>query len=326
VSDGSKEDLKRESMSIGKRVFVAFREKDLSGVAKEVAYNILFSIAPLLIFVTALAGIVTRAVNSDQKNPAEPVLKWVTDNLPSNAADFLREPIDNALSTSPGFLLSIGGILALWGAQSAMGGVIKGLNVAYDAKEDRSFIRQTLVSIGLTVAIGIMVGVAGFLIIIGSGVGADLAEVIGLGDAWATASMWLRWPVVFVVIVIAVAIIHRYGPNVEADIRWFVPGAVFTVIAMAFATFALGIYFSFSGGYNAAYGAFGAVLAFIFWLYVMSLLALLGGVINMAVQKELPHASQHREDNGAPQAGPEAARINRGDDVLDGIGPASRDR
>lgn len=285
-------------MAVGKQVLAEVKDKDISGLAKQVTYNILFSIAPLLIFTTALAGVITRVVNSDQPNPAEPVLRWMTDNLPANAADFLREPINNALSASPGFLLSIGGLLALWGAKNAMSGVIKGLNVAYNVEEDSSFIRKTLVSIGLTIGIGLMIGVAGFLFIIGSGIGDDLASGMGLGDAWATVSSWLRWPVIAVVIILAVAVIHRYGPNVDAGLRWFLPGAVFTVVAMAIATFALGIYFNISGGYNAAYGAFGAVLAFIFWLYVMSMLLLLGGVLNMAVQKELPPPRNRGHDAG----------------------------
>lgn len=310
------QDWKEDSGSVLKQIIAAVKEKDLSGIAKEIAYNILFSIAPLLIFIAALAGAITRAVNSDYANPAEPVLRWVTDNLPANAADFLREPINNALSTSPGFLLSIGGILALWGAKNAMSGVIKGLNVAYNIDEDeRSFIRQTLIAIGLTIAIALMLGVAGFLFVIGSGVGDDLASGLGLGNAWATVSTWLRWPVILIVVILAVAIIHRFGPNVDAEFRWFLPGATFTVVAMLIATFALGIYFNVSGGYTAAYGAFGAVLAFIFWLYVMSLVLLLGGIINMAVQKEIPpahHDVHHRQDES-----------NRNRDVLRGAGKGS---
>lgn len=314
MSKSSSNDFKQNSESVAKQVFAAVKEKDLSGLAKEVAYNILFAMAPLLIFVTALAGVVTRVVNSDARNPAEPVLRWMSDNLPADAAKFLQEPINNALTTSPGFLLSIGGILALWGAKSAMSGAIKGLNVAYNVENDeRSFVRQTLVAIGLTVAIAVMVGVAGFLFVIGSGIGDDLANGIGLGGAWSTVSTWLRWPVILVVIILAVAMIHYFGPNVDAGFRWFLPGAAFTVVSMVIATFALGIYFNISGGYSAAYGTFGAVLAFIFWLYVMALLLLLGGVINMAVQKELPqpHHDVHRRDDES----------NRNEDVLKGAAP-----
>lgn len=67
-------DWKDDSKSIGKRIFTAIKAKGLTGLAKEIAYNVLFAIAPLLIFVTALTVTVTRAVNADRAGPIEPVL------------------------------------------------------------------------------------------------------------------------------------------------------------------------------------------------------------------------------------------------------------
>lgn len=302
-------DWKDDSTSIVKLVFRAVKEKDLTGLAKEIAYNILFAIAPLLIFITAAAGAVTQVVNSDQPNPAQPVLRWMSERLPSEAASFLQEPMENALQTQPGFLLSFGALFALWGAKNAITGIIKGLNAAYNIDEDnRSFIRKTLVSIGLTIGLALMIGLAGLVFVFGTGVGQDIADAIGLGSAFATTSEWLRWPVIAAVVILAVTLIHYVGPNVDANLRWFVPGAVFTVVTMVLATFALGIYFNVSGGYTEAYGTFGAVLAFIFWLYVMALLVLLGGVINMAIQKEVPPAHGNVDEENTDD--------NRNEDVL----------
>lgn len=304
------EDTRENSKSVGKQVLAGIKEKDLTGLAKEIAYDILFATAPLLIFLTALTGAVTQVVNSEQSNPAEPVLNWMTGKLPSESAQFLKEPVANALETDPGFLLSFGALFALWGAKNAMSGVIKGLNTAYNIEADeRSFVRQTLVSVALTIALGLMLGLAGLMFVLGTNVGQDIADAIGLGTAFATVSTWLRWPVILLVVILAVALIHRYGPNLDADLKWYMPGAAFTVIAMVIATFLLGIYFAISGGYSSTYGTFGAVLVFIFWLYVMSLLVLVGGVINMAVQKEVPPAHRNVEELKSED--------NRNEDVLE---------
>jgi membrane protein len=310
MSDDKNTDMKAESKSVGKQVWAGVKEKDLTGLAKEIAYDILFATAPLLIFITALTGAVTQVVNSDQANPAAPVLKWMTGRLPTEAAEFLRQPMENALTTDPGFLLSFGALFALWGAKNAMSGVIKGLNTAYNIEADqRSFVRQTLVSIGLTIGIGVLLGAAGLIFVLGTSVGQNIADAIGLGTAFATVSTWLRWPIIAIVVILTVAMIHRYGPNLDADLKWYLPGAAFTVVAMVIATLLLGIYFSMSGGYSAAYGTFGAVLAFVFWLYVMSLLVLVGGVINMAIQKEVPPAHRNVEEEDNPD--------NRNEDVLE---------
>src|SRR5690606_34449902 len=291
-----------EAQSVGKQILRALKEKDLSGLAQQIAYNILFALAPLLIFITAAAGAVTRAVNSDMQNPAEPVLRWMQDNLPADAANFLQEPVTNALQTDAGFIMSFGGLLALWGAKNAMSAIIKGLNIAYDVEEDsRGFVKQNLVAIGLTVGLALLVGLGGIIFVLGTGLGEDIANGIGMGSVWASASEWLRWPLIVVVLVVAVALIHSYGPNIDADLKWFFPGAAFTVVGVAIATVAVGIYFTFSGGFNETYGAFGSVLAFIFWLYIVGLIILLGGVVNMAVQKEVPPARQSVQEENEPK-------------------------
>jgi membrane protein len=291
-----------ETKSLGKQVLRALKEKDLSGLAQQIAYNILFSLAPLLIFITAAAGAVTQAVNSDMQNPAEPVLKWMEDNLPADAAEFLQEPMASALQTDAGFLMSFGAIFALWGAKNAMSAIIKGLNIAYDVEEDsRGFVKQNLVAIGLTIGLGLLVGLGGAIFVLGTGLGDDIANGIGLGGVWTSVSEWLRWPLIVLVLILGVALIHSFGPNIDADLKWFLPGAAFTVVGIGIATVLIGVYFAFSGGYSEAYGAFGSVLAFIFWLYIVGLIILLGGVINMAVQKEVPPARRNVEEENAPK-------------------------
>lgn len=113
----------------------------------------------------------------------------MTETLPADAASFLREPVAYALRTEPGFLLSSGALFALWGAKNAVTGVIKGLNSAYNiGKDERSFIRKNLISIGFTIGLALIVGVAGWFFMLGTGLGEDIAAGIGLDTVWATVS------------------------------------------------------------------------------------------------------------------------------------------
>jgi membrane protein len=276
--------------NVGKETFRAARERDLTGMAQQIAYNVLFALGPLLIFITALAGFLTQRINSDAENPVLPITNWMNDNLPDSAASFLQEPVENALKTSPGFMLSFGALLALWGARNAVAILMKGLNLALGVEETRSWFKQQLTAIGLTVAGAVMLAVTSILFVLGTSIGNDLADAIGLGNAWATVSVWLRWPVIAVVIVAAVALLNRFAPDHAAPLRWYLPGATLTVVLWAISLVGLRIYFAVSGSYAEAYGVFGAVLAFVFWLYVMSLVTLIGGVINSAVQQEIPAA------------------------------------
>ena len=117
----------KKSLAIrfGKTVIRIFQEKDVSGLAQQFAYNLLFAVAPLLMFLTAFSGLVVRQVNSDIQNPVQPILDWLDANLPADAAQFLRDPVESALTVDPTFLLSFGGLLTLWAAKNAMTSVMK---------------------------------------------------------------------------------------------------------------------------------------------------------------------------------------------------------
>lgn len=270
-----------------KRTFKVIGERDISGYAQMVAYNLLFATAPLLMVLIAGAGAVTRAVNSEMQNPAQPVISWMEDTMPQEATEFLKQPIEAALTQPAGWIFSIGALLALWGARGAVNALIKGLNQAYGIDEDpRSFIKLNLTAIGITLAFVMMLAIGGLVFALGTDFGANIADYIGMAGAFTTASRWLRYPLILVVAVIGLALLHRYGPAEQAPFRWYIPGAVFTIIGGYLATLALSIYFSRGGGYQETYGIFGSVLAFVFWLFVIGFVALIGGVINGVLHEE----------------------------------------
>jgi membrane protein len=288
---------KQEWKGIVTHVYRDVREKDLTGLAQQIAYNVLFSIGPLLIFVTAFCGFAVQQVNADTANPVQPVMNWLRDNLPSSAAEFLEQPVQDALNTNPGFLISFGGIFALWGAKGAIGAIMKGLNTAYGVKESRSWPARTGTAIGLTIGLALALVVGSGVFFLGTDVGQTVADAIGVGTAFATLSTWLRWPLVACLVVAVIVLLHRFAPNLAAPLRWYLPGAACTLILAIVATMALRIYFSVSSSFE-AYGVFGAVLAFIFFLYVLGLVILMGGVVNAAIQQELPQAKHDSQEPG----------------------------
>ena len=266
------------------------RSRRLTGMSQQIAYNVLFALGPLLMFVTAFCGFVTQRLNAGSANPVKPVTDWLTANLPQEAAQFLQEPVARALSTSPGFLLSFGGLFALIGARGAMGAIMEGLNEAYGVRETRSWIVRTGTAIALTVALAVALVVSGALLFLSTDVGQDIADRIGLGTAWSTVSAWLRWPLTAVLVVWVIVLLHRYAPNFRAPLRWYLPGAAVTVVLMLLAALGLRVYFTFAGSYSEAYGVFGAVVAFVFFLYVAGMVMLMGGVFNGTLRGGPPGA------------------------------------
>lgn len=262
-----------------KQTFRELREDDLQGRAAEVAYNVLFSIVPLLIFLTALSGFVARAAGVT--NSMQRITTWLFDHMGTSQAQAVRDPIQHVVQSSNGGLLSVGALLALWGGKNAVAAIMKALNTAFDVPETRSWPKRTGIAIGLTVALGLAVTSTSAVFLAGSGIAANLTDKIGLGETWRSIWSIARWPAIAAILVLAVSFLYWAAPNIEAPFRWLTPGSILTVVVWAVATIGLGFYFANFAGYaGGAYGALGGVLAFIFWLHLMVLILLIGAELN----------------------------------------------
>ena len=278
----------RDVFAILKGVVSRIGKDQLTLQATSVAYNFIFAIVPLLIFITALAAAVTRAINDNTDDTVNEIVSWLIERMPENTAKALGPTIEGALTQTGGGIISIGAILALVGARGAMGSLIGALNAAYRVQETRSFIRKQLLAVGLTFATGLGIILAIALFLIGGQVGTWVADATGLGDIWATVWNIARFPLILVILVIALAALYWAGPNTDIPFRWLSPGAIFAVVGFVVVTLFINIYFQYAGGYAESYGLLGGLLAFIFYLYVMSLVLLIGGELNAGLARRVP--------------------------------------
>lgn len=275
-----------------KATFKDFREDDIQGLAAEVTYHLLFSIVPLLIFLTALSGFIGQWVGP--RDVVGDVTDWLLNDsgLPADVARAAITPIRDILQNESGGFLSFGALLALWGGKNALAAMMKALNVAFDVKETRPWWKKTAIAMGLTIALGVALIASSLFFLAGSMIGETVAGWIGLGSAWTTVWGILRWPLIVALLATSLAFFYWAGPNVNAPFKWLTPGSIVAVVLWGVATFALSIYFRFFAGYVETYGALGAVLAAVFWLYVMSLILLLGGELNSVLAVGLDPATQ----------------------------------
>ena len=317
-------------VATAKATYKDFREDDLQGLAAEVTYHLLFSIIPLLIFLTALTGFVSRWVGPG--DVVSDVIRWLREdsNLPSTTVDAIIVPIEGILLQESGGFLSLGAVLALWGGKNALGAMMKALNVAFDVKETRAWWKKTAIAMGLTVALGVAIIASSLFFLAGSFIGNTVFGWLGLGGVWATVWGLLRWPLIFVLLAGALAFFYWAGPNVDAPFKWLTPGSILSVVLWAVATLGLGLYFRFFAGYATAYGPLGGVLAFVFWLYVMSLILLFGGELNSVLarthdpgtQAELDDPEKAMSAVGAKRGGAAGTRAGGKDGVGLGAEPA----
>lgn len=256
-------------------------QDDVSGLAAELAYRLLLAMFPFFIFVAALGGFIAALFNID--NPAGRLVDQVRGTLPNDAASVLQGQLEDILSSQNSGLLSLGIVTAIWAASGAIKTVMKALNRAYDVPEARPFWRQSLVAVALTLLAGVSLTGAFALLIAGQLYAGDIGDAIGVGDFLTTALNWLRLPLAALMVMVAIAFLYWAAPNKRLPFRWVSPGSVIFIVAWISFTLGFGFYVANFGSYNSTYGTLGGVVVLLIWLYLSSLLMLLGAELNVVL-------------------------------------------
>jgi len=284
--------------AVGSRILDGIKEHDVSGLAAEIAYRFLFAIFPFGLFVAALGAFVATSLHV--ANPAEEIVAGLGDNLPPSIADALRPELERLLNSARADLLAIGAIAALWAATGGTNALVKGIHRAYEVPEQRPFLLRYAVAVGLTLlaAVGL---IGSFVTIVGGAMlTQQIAEQFGLGAQAFAVLQILRWPAVFLILVLAVAILYRYAPSIVVPWRWIAIGAVTFTVGWIVATAALGFYAANVANYGATYGSLGAVIVLMLWFYVTGALLILGAELTAAIAREwTPNEVRQRGEEAA---------------------------
>ena len=249
-------------------------EDDVFGRAAQLAYYWLFSVFPMLIFLTALLAYIHRPALFDS------LFEYLQSVLPRDAYSLLRTTFTEIVLRPRSGLASFGIVLTVWAASAGMESLINALHIAYDAPRGRGWWQDKLRSILLTLGLAVFVSVALVLLFFGGVIGNQLAQSFGMGALFQTSWELLRWGVVVGFIFLALELIYYLAPNVKQRWRETSPGALFALLAWLLISFAFKWYVSRVANYTLTYGSLGSVMALMFWLYLTSIVILLGGEIN----------------------------------------------
>ena len=263
------------------------RKDDVPGLAAEMAFHLHFALYPFALFLSALAG----ALGGERLFAA--LTAGLYRALPPASAAAVREVLDDVLARERGGLLSLGALLALWFASNGVATVMKAFNRAYGVEETRHPVVQRLVAVVLTLALGALLIGGAALLLFGDRVDAWLGERLGLGGLlgplWAAA----RLALVLAGVSLALALLYWRGPNVRQQFKWITPGSVLATLVWVAATAGFGLYVRVLGAsaWSRYYGAIVGLLLLQAYLYLTSLVALLGAELNAETTKRYDPAT-----------------------------------
>lgn len=252
-----------------------YREDDALGMGAELAYRWLFAVFPFGLFLATLGAFVASAIGI--QDPAQQIINGLGDNLPAGVASTIRPELERVIGQQRPGLASIGALLALWAATSGTMTAIKAMNRAYGVEESRSVIWRYGIAVGLTIGAALALILSFVTIVGGSVITEQIASRIGLGGtAWTVISI-LRWPLIFMLLVVGVSLVLRIGPNMRPTWKaTFVGSAVFA-LGWLVATLGLALYVSNFANYDATYGALAGVIILMLWFYLTAVVLIAAG-------------------------------------------------
>lgn len=271
-------------------------------LAAGVAFYLFLAFVPLL-----ASAVLTYGLVADPQTVAEHI-QTLARTLPREAASIIADQlqaITGSKSGSHGIGLLLAIAIALYGASKGSASVVTALNIAYEVKETRGFIKRTLLALAMTVGLVVVV-------LFGASAISALAFIEHLlpfsSPIVHTLLQILLWAVAAAVLALGLALVYRYAPNrPDAPWAWVTPGSAVATLLWLLASFGFGLYVSNFGNYNATYGSLGGVVVFLTWLYLSAYIILMGGEMNSELERQQAKEAGLPAEPGAAAGAAEAA-------------------
>jgi len=287
------------------RLWAQIGEDNVSIVAAGVAFYVMLALFPAITAFVSLFGLIADPgqVQAQFEN-----LRGV---VPDDAWSILNDQLTavaSAQTSNLGISALVGLVLALWSAGAGVRAMMTALNIAYHEREKRGFLRFYATAFLFTIGIALL-GIISLGVIV---IVPVLLNLIELGGIAPVLVRLLPWLVLAGFVAVALGVLYRYGASrAEPKTRWVSWGAILATVLWIGASLLFTIYVSNFGSYNETYGALGAVMVLLLWLWISAFIVLVGAELNA----ELEHQTERDTTTGRPKP-----RGERGAYVADHVG------
>jgi membrane protein len=262
------------------RVYANISQHRLLLVAAGVTFYALLAIFPAVAALVAIYGLF-----ADPAKIAEH-LNSMSGVFPGGAIEVLRDQMDRLAAQGGGTLglaFVLGLAASLWSANSGTKSIFDALNLVYREDEKRGFVRLTLVALAMTLAAIAFVLIALLVMVVLP----PMLNAIGLGGTASLLVKVLRWPILVLIVAILLAPLYRYGPSrARAQWRWITWGSAFAALAWVVLSLLFSWYAENFGGYNKTYGTLGAAIGFMVWMWLSTVVILIGAEFDAEMEHQ----------------------------------------
>ncbi len=265
---------------VTRRAFKESSDDNVSMLAAGVAFFAFLAIFPALIAAITLYGLIADPAQVAQQ------VESLASSLPQEAQPIITDQLGSVASGSGGALtlgLIISVLAALWSASSGTSNLMAAVNLAYDEDDTRGFVKTRGVALLLTLGAIVFVLVTLTLV----AVVPPVLDALQLGLVGTILAQVVRWGLLVVLVVAALAVVYRVAPDRDSPkFSWVSTGAIVATVLWIIGSVLFSLYVNNFGSYNKTYGAIAGVVVLLLWLYLTSYIVLLGAEINAESERQ----------------------------------------
>lgn len=268
------DNFKKDNTTLEKIIFFIIKigNDDIFALASQLAYYLILSFFPLIISIMTLVGF--SNLNADE------VLISLSTLVPDTVYALINKTIVEIINTQNVGLLGASIAITIWSASSGFRAVIKGINKAYNIKERRSYIKRAMVAIFFTLALMIIIVLTLSALVFGKVIGDYITRFLPFEHIIRIIWNITRYGIVLFMMVLVFAGIYRYTPAKKIPWKEVIPGSIFSSLGWIIISLAFSYYINNIANYSILYGSLGAVFILMTWLYLTSIILILGAEIN----------------------------------------------
>lgn len=246
--------------------------------ASSIAFKFFMAIFPAIIFLFTIIPYIPI------ENFQETLLITIRGFVPDNFFSIIKETTEDIVTRQRGGLLSLGFILALYFSANGILGVITAFNSSYQVVETRSIWKKYLISFGLVFILILLLFIA-ILFIIGGTAGLEyLTETTNINNTLYYYIMQIaRWIILIVMLFFGVSFIFYLAPAKRVRFRFISAGSTLATFLFILSTIGFNYFVNNFARYNAIYGSIGTLLVIMLWLYINSIVLIVGFELNAGI-------------------------------------------
>jgi membrane protein len=251
---------------------------NVTGLSAEVSYYFGLALFPFLIVLGALVGILPFT------HSWQAILAWITHYLPTDIQQTAFDTVASLTQSREKFL-SMGLIGSIWACSGGLTTLMYALNRIYRVTETRSYWKRLMLSVLLLFVLALLVIATFGLLSAGHWLDRLLVSSSGPHRAFLVLARVARWVVSLTVSILCVSFLDHVLPDRKRSFRWITPGSAIVVITWVLGTLGFNYYVLHVASYHRTYGILGGFFVLMVWIYISSLIALVGAEINSALEK-----------------------------------------